>query len=74
VRGWSVGPQRPRLGVRAAPGAPVRSLRNLKNSENNSEFLQIGGRWRSAARAVSTACGEIPCAAEQGSGFAVTGK
>jgi hypothetical protein len=43
----------------------------LENSQNNSELLEIADWWCCVRRAVSTACGEIPCAAEQGTRFAI---
>jgi hypothetical protein len=45
----------------------VNAVRYLEYSEFNSEFLQVAGGWREAERAVSMACGEIPCATEPGS-------
>jgi hypothetical protein len=52
----------------------LKSLRYLVSSENNSELLQIVGRWGDDGQAISTACGKIPGAAEQGSEIAVSGK
>jgi hypothetical protein len=48
--------------IRRIPRGRVVYASRLKNSE----ILQIVGPWRNAGRAVSTACGEIPYAAEQG--------
>jgi hypothetical protein len=45
-----------------------------KYSEENSELFQIADGWLRGGPAVSMACGEIPCAAEQGSRFALSGK
>jgi hypothetical protein len=53
---------------------PLKSLRFLENSENNSELLQMVRRRRAEGPAISAACGKIPCAAEQGSRFVLTGK
>jgi len=49
------------LGVRGAPGAPVRYRFAIsKNSENNSEFLQIAGRWREAGEPRQWLAAEFP--------------
>jgi hypothetical protein len=52
----------------------LKSLGDLEYSQNNSELLQTADASPDAGQAVSMACGDIPCAAEQENEFAGTGK
>jgi hypothetical protein len=52
----------------------LKSLNYLKYSEDNSELLQTANGWQGGGQAASMACGEIPCAVEQGRRFALSGK